>query len=123
MPLAKIQVPPPPKTEPILGLVPLKYGEKVLNSAGQKHFIVPKEGGVYYPKKSAANQDYNNTLWDYYSQGVELSVGKYNEVIDKWNDKLANFKLSQDNKRWWQIWKTEPGKSFYETPKSMEHKY
>jgi hypothetical protein len=104
MPLAKAQVPPSPKLEPILGLIPLKAGEQVFATANKRHFIVPKSGGVFWPKAAAVAQENNNDQWAYYSAGVDDSVRFYNARIQDWNDKLADMKLSAKKKSWWKIW-------------------
>lgn len=106
MPMAKVQVPPPPNLEPWnLGLIPLKNGQQVLWANGKRHFIVPKMGGIFFPKKSAENVELNDDKWAYYAAAVEDSVKFYNSrVIEARNDQLATFKLGAKQKSWWQIW-------------------
>ena len=106
MPMAKVQVPKPPELEPwTLGLIPLKNGQQVLYVNGKKHFIVPKTGGVFFPKKSAENVELNNDSWAYYAKGVDDSVKFYNsQQVERNNDQLAAFKLGAKNKSWWKFW-------------------
>jgi hypothetical protein len=105
--MAKVQVPPPPKLEPVLGLIPLKNGEVVQYGNGNKHFIVPKTGGVFFPKLSAENVKHNDDLWHYYQAGVDDSVRFYNSNnVDRHNDQVAALKIgAKQNKSWWQkLW-------------------
>jgi len=104
MPLAKVQVPPAPKLEPVLGLIPLKNGQQVLHANGKKYFIVPKTGGVFFPKLSAENVSHNDDLWHYYSAGIEDSIRFYNSKIDTHNDKLADIKMNSKKPWYKRLW-------------------
>lgn len=104
MPLAKVQVPSPPKLEPVLGLIPLKNGQQVLTKEGKKHFFVPKNGGVFFPKKSAENVENNARAWEYYATGVQDIVDFRNQDITRHNDKLADMKLNTSTPWYRRIW-------------------
>jgi hypothetical protein len=104
MPLARVGIPSPPKLKPILGLVPLKASERIVYKNGAKHFTVPATGGVFYPKKSAADQGENNELWRYYQEGVDDNVLAYNNVVDKHNERIAKLK-AEAKKSWYEkLW-------------------
>jgi len=87
-------------------MIPLKNGEQVLWTNGKKHFTVPKMGGVFYPKKSAENQDLNTKRCRYHAKGIEDAIDFYNkEEVERHNDKLADMKIAARKKSWWQVWK------------------